>query len=312
MNNKELEKYLYKYYYNFSFLDNIENIKNIVTIDNNKHSSEYYTESKAKIKQFIKDEIAKEYKKDKDKFISKVLSQKINKRDVDEYLKLRILDMIYGVINDKKINREYFRNLITNKASLRKVLENVFLEEDRDATVLAELKEKYKHLHLLLDTYKEFFFKFDPNKKYLTLEEYKKLFGIIRGEDSTPEEIKEAKDEIIMRNIGLVQKEAAHYSDKNNALINFEDLYHDGIEGMYKAIEKFDFAKKVRFTTYALIWVRQAIHRSIDNNSRTIRIPVHKIEKMNKIGKAASSIEKEFGTLSSTEMAQKKIGRAHV
>ncbi len=103
---------------------------------------------------------------------------------------------------------------------------------------------------------------------------------------------KEAKNELISHNLRLVVNNAKKYIGRGVA---FLDLIQEGNCGLMKAVEKFDYTKGFKFSTYATWWIRQAISRAIADQARNIRLPVHIVERMNKINKAKTTFLKENG-----------------
>jgi RNA polymerase primary sigma factor len=103
---------------------------------------------------------------------------------------------------------------------------------------------------------------------------------------------KEAKDQLINANLRLVISIAKHYVGRG---MHFLDLIQEGNMGLIKAVEKFDYTKGFKFSTYATWWIRQAITRAIADQARTIRIPVHMVETINKMTRVQRQLVQELG-----------------
>lgn len=103
---------------------------------------------------------------------------------------------------------------------------------------------------------------------------------------------KEAKDDLAKANLRLVVNTAKKYINRG---LHFLDLIQEGNIGLLKAVEKFEFERGFKFSTYATWWIRQAITRAIADQSRTIRVPVHMVETLNKINKITRVFVQEHG-----------------
>ncbi len=231
-----------------------------------------------------------------EEIIEKGKQGKLSDNDLDKVVDEMDLDKLYDTLEDNGI--ELSGDISSTEMSEIESEVEAFSSSDNMERILEQEG-------LSVDDPVRMYLKEIGRVPLLTSERERELAEIMTSDESNDAQKEAAKNELVESNLRLVVSIAKRYVGKG---MFFLDLIQEGNLGLMKAVDKFDYSKGYKFSTYATWWIRQAITRAIADQARTIRIPVHMVETIHKVSRYSRQMLQELGREATADEIGEKMG----
>jgi len=246
---------------------------------------------------------SKELKKRRKKLLSQLEDIDIHQEEIFSFAE-KFADAARKINQYRREQDKIEKRLrVSSMKDLRTLGRNLAIKDERErienelGLSADEIKEKIRHIQMNEKKLNDLEIEFEDDiESILELSE-----KVSHGRNL----MKSAKDKLIKANLRLVVSIAKKYTNRG---LHFFDLVQEGNIGLIKAVEKFEYRKGYKFSTYATWWIRQAITRSISDQARTIRVPVHMIEQINKVVRESRQLMQVYGREPTDEEIAERLG----